>query len=561
MAIFDKALHKFYGLSSDIFYRRFVRDSERAAALNEEILGEILRANAQTAYGQLHNFTSIKGSLAYKQAVPLTDYRGYEKFIDEIAAGSEGILTAEPVRYFGLSSGTTGKQKRIPVTAKSQQIVNLNMMFTQQGLLRHALPTARSGGKGLLLMNMLQAGSTGSGIPMGSGTSGGVTAMQKVFPYFWVSPLAVLQIADQPTANYLHLLFALQEKTLAYIGAPFPSAIVQLLAVLEANSERLAEDLATGRIDSTIELEPQTRTSLENLLRPNPQRAGEVTQACRQGMEGIIPRLWPQMTYLSCVIGGSFSIYVDRLRRLAGRLPIYSAVYGATEALIGLATDVDSCHYVLAPRAAYFEFIPLNQAGSDRMQTLSLAEVATGEYYELVLTNYAGFYRYRLGDVVKIVGRFSQAPVLEFSHRQGQLLNLAGEKTSEAAMLSALRAAAAKFDLDIIDFCVAEDMEPLLAGYKVFLELNDSEIPAQELRNVLEAMLEEANPRYAVNLQAKRLRPLRLELVNNGTFSRLQAELVARGASQAQVKIPRLIRDQKLLALLNAAVRQSSNTA
>lgn len=385
--------------------------------------------------------------------------------------------------------------------------------------------------------------------------------MQKVFPYFWVSPLAVLQIADQPKANYLHLLFALQERKLSYIGAPFPSAIVQLMAVLEESSEDLAEDLARGRISDRIALEPDVRASLESGLRPDPQRAAEVAQACRQGMKGIIPRLWPQMSYLSCVIGGSFSIYVERLRRFGGELPIYSAVYGATETLIGLAPDVNSARYVLAPRAAYFEFIPLSQAASGRVQTVSLAEVAIGEDYELALTNYAGFYRYRLGDVVKVVGRFGQAPVLEFSHRQGQLLNLAGEKTSEAAMLFALRSAAEKLNVDIIDFCVAEEMEPPSAGYRVFLELADCQIPVRQLRDLLETMLKEANPRYGVNLQAKRLRPLRLEPVQRGTFATLQAELVARGASQNQVKIPRLVRDQKLLALLTGAVCQNSNTA
>ena len=40
-----------------------------------------------------------------------------------------------------------------------------------------------------------------------------------------------------------------------------------------------------------------------------------------------------------------------------------------------------------------------------------------GSLYDLVLTNNAGLYRYRLGDVVKVVDFYLQAPCIAFQFR------------------------------------------------------------------------------------------------------------------------------------------------
>lgn len=106
-----------YGFSADTSFRKFDKDTRNAGEVNKQVLQEILRLNASTAYGQIYRFSKLR--LAdYKKQVPLTSYQDYEGFIDEIAAGKENILTADPIIYFGLSSGTTGKQKRIPVTRR-----------------------------------------------------------------------------------------------------------------------------------------------------------------------------------------------------------------------------------------------------------------------------------------------------------------------------------------------------------------------------------------------------------------------------------------------------------
>ena len=61
-----------------------------------------------------------------------------------------------------------------------------------------------------------------------------------------------------------------------------------------------------------------------------------------------------------------------------------------------------------------------------------------GGLYELVVTTLSGLYRYRIGDVVKVVRFHNSCPVIEFQYRQGQILNMRSEKTTETMMYEAL---------------------------------------------------------------------------------------------------------------------------
>ena len=553
MNMLEWVINRSYALGADFFYKKFVKDTVKAGDVNRSVLTEILQSNSQSVYGCLYKFEDIRDVADYKRVVPLTSYSDYENYVEEIAAGQENVLTADEIQYFGLSSGTTGKQKRIPTTAKTKKIMNMSMMFLQHGALSRALPAARTGGKGLLLMNMLQSGDTPVGIPTGSGTAGGMQSMKKMLRYFWTSPLEVLAIQDQQVANYLHLLFALRERDLAYLMSPFPSGIVQLFSVLEKQWPELLSDLAKGTISPHLTLNTEVREQLQDLLKPDPLRSEELEREFRKGMPGIAQRVWPKISYVSCVVGGSFGIYLDRLRYYIGNLPVFSAIYGATEALIGIATHVNDVSYVVTPRSAYFEFIPLQESDDLNPTTFDLDELNVGEMYEVVVTNYSGFYRYRMGDVIKVVGHSHLSPVIEFMYRKGQLLNLAAEKTSEQAVQYALGATTKAVGIILEDYTVTLEVDDAVGHYLFYMEVDEPVItPAKalEMRNTLEQCLREANPRYLAGVKAKRINEVDIHFVRTGTFQTLKQELLKRGASLNQVKIPRLIQDPSLIKLL-----------
>lgn len=553
MAMLQKVLGFSMVAAANAYRKKFEADLLRAAEVNEAVLKEILALNIESEYGRKYQFSSIKSVLAYKEKVPLTTYKDYQPYIERMANGKKDILTALPVIYFGLSSGTTGKSKLIPVTALSRKVVNLHMMLLTQGMLLRALPGTQSGGRGLMLMNSVKAGMTAGGIPTGAATSGGMNSMKFITPYLWTSPPEILQLNDQRTALYLHLLFALQEPELSYINAPFPASILQLFRLLEEEWPNLRHDLAEGSIFKDLPLEPEARSRLAKRMRPDAGRAEQLVKEVNLGMEGIACRLWPNLLYICCVAGGSFSIYMDKLSRYTGQIPVYSAVYGATEAMLGVGAGINAVTYIVTPRTAYHEFIPVEHSESPNPTVLDLEQLEKGQSYEVVVTNHAGLYRYRLGDVVKVVDYCNNSPVVEFLYRKGQLLNLAGEKTQEAAVLNALKKAAKRWGSDLMDYTTVVDLNGALGRYIFFIEVRDPEkiTDLTSLQEILEKALEEANPRYQAGIEAGRIGSLLLKLVQPGAFRRLQQELIIKGASANQVKTPRVLNDESLRDFLS----------
>jgi hypothetical protein len=163
---------------------------------------------------------------------------------------------------------------------------------------------------------------------------------------------------------------------------------------------------------------------------------GGAAEAAAAAAPGLARRLWPNLKLVLANGTGAFAPHARRLRAGAGAdVPLLSTILAASEGLIGVGLapgdDGDSA-YCLVPRAMVFEFLDADGGGGGG--ALLAADVVVGKDYELVVTTLGGLCRYRLGDVVTVVGRHGAAPLVKFAYRAGQVLNARGEKTSEAAL-------------------------------------------------------------------------------------------------------------------------------
>ena len=70
---------------------------------------------------------------------------------------------------------------------------------------------------------------------------------------------------------------------------------------------------------------------------------------------------------------------------------------------MGINPYAEKIRYVIIPDTAFYEFIPIEESNKKNPQTYCIDELKVGEEYEIIITSYAGFYRYRLGDVVKVL--------------------------------------------------------------------------------------------------------------------------------------------------------------
>lgn len=81
---------------------------------------------------------------------------------------------------------------------------------------------------------------------------------------------------------------------------------------------------------------------------------------------------------------------------------------------------------MLIPNAMFYEFLPVGFESYDEICTID--ELEMGKEYEIVTTNFGGFYRYRMKDVVRVIGFKDKNPIIEYLYRLDQYLSLTGEK-------------------------------------------------------------------------------------------------------------------------------------
>ena len=533
------------------YFNQYTINSKK---VNEQVLFKILNKNKKCKYGKEYKFNSIKSINEYKSKVPITNYASYEKYIEEMLIGEKNILFTEDVEYFGHTSGTTGKQKLVPVTKKSREVGSKYMALLLERFAYNNFKEQWNYGRGLMLADTVMTTYSQGGVPICSATSGGMDSIKLILPKIYTSPYEVMKIKDKNTALYLHLLFALEDKNLTYISGVFISNVLDALRVLEDNADLLVRDIRRGSINRNLNIDEDTRKKLNKYLRPNAGRADEIELEFTKGFEGICRRIWPKLIYIASVTGANFSIYDDMVNYYTESLPIYSPAYAATEAMMGINPYAEKIRYVIIPDTAFYEFIPIEESNKKNPETYCIDELKVGEEYEIIITSYAGFYRYRLGDVVKVVDYYNNSPEVEFLYRKNQVLNMYAEKTTEEHLKVAISNTMSKLDLSLVDYTTLEDNSITPGRYIFYFEFNN-ELPKSRLKlleKTLDLELQKANLAYGRFRKSNKLACTGVIVIRKNTFDNIKKFLISKGVSKSQIKIPRVITNKKdILSILN----------
>jgi len=547
---------------------QFQRTSKTAVASNRKTLLRILRDNADSEFGRQHRFDQLADdptAAAYRRTVPLSAYPDYRDAITRMELGETGILTSDEVLFFALSSGTTGAAKLVPTTKRHHGFTFKYMGTVVQGVIASELHRGRTD-RGVDLMSFAgQQQLSPGGVPIGSATAEAVRRMARIVPHLWNSPIEIYTLEHLPSARYIHALYGLRNRENQFVEAVFAPRLLEWIREVVDRWDELVADVRNGTLSDDLEIDDQVRQQVLADTPADPARAAELEAATKDGFAGFLPRVWPAMTHLMTISTGSFALYVPALREYVGDLPIYSPSYGATESFIGVNLWPDRPgRYVMATDPSYFEFIPIARADEDQPPTVDIEGIAAGDVYELVVTNHAGFYRYRMGDVVRVVDRLGEAPVIEFLYRRGTQFDVTGEKTSEEQVAAAVAQLRERHpELDVEDYTSAVDAAASPPRYVIYLELvaREGSEPIDEAtleRWAVEfdELLVQANPMVVEFREGGYLGRPRLAIVRPGTFVRL-ADLALAGEhapSRNQLKTPRRVDGADQVELLGSAV-------
>ncbi|WP_088891086.1 GH3 auxin-responsive promoter family protein [Leptolyngbya ohadii] len=525
----------------------FVRRTKNVMAVQEKFLLSLLRSHRDTEFGRQYGLAELKTIEQFRDRIPVLTYSHYEPYVERIAQGEPNILTPEPVIYLNLTSGSTGKQKLIPVTQRSRQVrsqVNQTSTgFLAEAMQRRKLPL----GKLLVTTSARVVGQTSSGIDYGFVSAGDLRLNSKLYRQVAVQPFEALQVADSLARHYVCLLFALCDPQMRIVGANFPVLGLQLSHYLESCAEDLIHDIETGEIAPWLKLEPGIRASLERSWSSNPHRAAELRHILKT--EG---RLTPQLVWnLSAVVtalGGTSNFYLERFPTYFGDTPIFGGIYASSEAAFGTYYELNNEGTILAVNAGFFEFIAEDQWHVTEPKTLLPCEVTPGNYYRIVVTNYSGLYRYDINDVVEVLGFYNEAPIIVFRHRVGGLLSSTTEKTTEFHVAQVMQRLQQRFNLTVENFCVTLSEHEIPPHYLVNIELATGEqlTHAQDFIQHFDRYLQEIQPSYAVK-RPEPIPPPRLRILASGSFATLRQQMLQRGIPESQLKFPHISDDRHLL--------------
>ncbi len=139
-------------------------------------------------------------------------------------------------------------------------------------------------------------------------------------------------------------------------------------------------------------------------------------------------------------------------------------------------------------------------ADDDDNNTVMMDQLEVGKDYEVILTNLGGFYRYKIQDVIRVLGFHNHLPLITFAYRKGQLASIAGEKTTEEHLNEAVTMLGKELGVDIADFSLYLDTDRPLSRYVLLIE-PDSPLDIDKDGKYAEAfrrIIREKNKEYAV---------------------------------------------------------------
>lgn len=290
---------------------------------------------------------------------------------------------------------------------------------------------------------------------------------------------------------------------------------------------------------------------MSKVLTANPDLADKIYKKCQEltNWNGLIPEMFPNCKYIYGIMTGSMEPYLKKLRHYAGKVRLLSSDYGSSEGWIGANVNPnlppEMTTYAVLPNIGYFEFLPLTEIDPvGQPKLVGLTDVQIGEEYEVVVTNFAGLYRYRLGDVVKVIGFHNSTPELQFVCRRNLMLTINIDKNTEKDLQLAVEAAAKILTaekLEVVDFTSHVDLASDPGHYVIFWEVSGeaSDAVLKECCNCLDKSFVDAG--YVSSRKVKAIGPLELRVLRRGTFQKILDHYVGLGSALNQFKTPRCV--------------------
>jgi len=513
-------------------FRRFIAATAKAADVQERILLAKVRRNADSDFGRRFHFDAIRSAADFIRRVPILSYEDHQPYIERVKAGNLKALFGgrQRVQMFAMSSGTTAEPKYIPVTGHFLREYRAGWnAWGIKALLDHREAMLR---RIVQVSSRMDEARTSAGIACGAITGLMAATQKRLVRKYYVTPPCLADI-DDPAAKYYTIMRLSVPADVAFVVAASPATQIKLARTADDHREQLIRDIYDGRLWPELPVPSSVREQLRPRLKPDPAQAHRLESLVhRHGR--LLPRHYWNLSFLGNWTGGTMSLYLPDLPEYFGRAPVRDIGLLASEGRVSIPVDDDTPAGILDVTSNFFEFVPKDRIDEASPPAFRCHELDAAQEYFVLLTTSAGLYRYQLGDVVRVVGRTGQAPIVEFLNKGAHVSSTAGEKLTERQVILAVQRVAAALDIPLAA-CVLAPHWAQPPFYMLHVAAADRPVPADHLAAAIDQALQEINVEYAGKRRSDRLGPIRVNLVPAqflADLDRRRAERYRRGNEQ-----------------------------
>ena len=481
------------------------KNSISPSKVNADLLMQILYDNRDTEYGKKYGFKDIHSVDEFRKKVPFSNYDVYEPYINRmINKGETNLITSYKVIQYVDTSGSAGSQKKIPVTNETIKKHEDSFLSRTITLAKHyykkhngcRIPIGKC-------LNLIESDSilVDNNYTIGSITGLASERFRSIFSILMTSPEPILIPKHKMNMLYMKARFALEEPNIVFIQSTFITHIVELMNYIRTNWELLLDDIENGTLNKDV-CDENARSVIMPYIKKHPERARELRKIFLEGFDKpIIPKIWKNMSWVSCIATGSFTEYIKQFKQYAGNnIPIDYLCYAASEGYFAECIEMNHPSFLLLTDSCFFEFLPVNSS-EKCSETLLLEQLEEGKEYEIIITNQSGFYRYKINDIVRVIGFYNQCPIITFAYRKGLMLNIAGEKMTEEHIKKSIKQFGQELNCEFDDFAVYADKQSDVPRYVVLVESPRQKLSIKNneyYAKMLNRIFSNVNPEYDI---------------------------------------------------------------
>ena len=488
-------------IAEKLFFRARQHELERhfndAEAMQAEVLDYLVARGKNTEYGRNHLFGTIKGYEDFAQNIPVNTYEELKEDIDRMRHGESNVLWPGQVKWYAKSSGTTNdKSKFIPVSADGLKQIHYQGGKDVVAFYLENNPASRVlDGKALIL--------------------GGSHSPNYNLTDSLVGDLSAILIENiNPLANLIRV----------------PKKQTALLSDFEVKRDRIAHETLRSNVTNL--------SGVPSWMLPVLVRVMELSG--KQHLEEV----WPNIEVF--FHGGiAFTPYREQYKKLITKSSMhYMETYNASEGFFGIQNDLsDPAMLLMLDYGVFYEFIPMDEYGSDNPTVVPLAGVEVGKNYAMVISTSCGLWRYVIGDTVSFTSKNPYKFVI--TGRTKYFINAFGEEVIMDNAEKSLDAACKQTGAEVLEYTAAPVFmdDKARCRHQWLIEFSKEPADMNEFAYLLDAKLQSINSDY----EAKRFHDItlqQLEVVKAkpGLFSEW---LKKKGKLGGQHKIPRLSNSRK----------------